>query len=387
MSDVGIYLSPGLFGFARLAGFDYLQHLRAALSERFADLGRHAVVEVADVHPSSSIRRRAVRLVELVGRTLPPEGPIHLLGHSTGGLDLRLAVSPSVRLEGPDNAHHAGSVDWVERVRSVTSVNTPHYGTPLASFFATPNGQRMLYAISAITVAGLRLGAPPLAVTSALLASMTRTRRRAGVEIELVERISDALLRTLDEASGAELRGWLRQIRDDRGAVMQLTPEAMDVFDVGVLDRPGLRYQCVATWAPSSRARDWAVHLRTPWAALSAGLFQLIHRTTADLDRNYPCAPADGGDATLRAFLGELPPANANDGIVPLRSQLWGTPVWIGKADHLDVVGYFRGGKKHSDWLSSGARFSRTRFDAMMDAVVDGMVASERTSVQEPGSA
>jgi hypothetical protein len=374
MQDVHVYLSPGLFGFAQLAGFDYLQHLRAALSQRFEEQSRRALIRVADVHPSASIRHRAARLAQLVSETLEPgDEPIHLVGHSTGGLDLRLAVSPEASLEEGDGPPR----DWVERVRSVTTLNTPHRGTPLASFFATPNGQRLLYAISAITVAGLRLGAPPLAVTSILLAAMTRTRRQAGLEIELVERITDSLLRVLDDATGVELRGWLRKIRDDRGAVMQLTPEAMDVFDAAVLDRPGLRYQCVATWAPTSRPIDWAIHLRTPWAALSAGLFQLIHRTTSNLDRHYPCAPTDAGEAALGLFLKELPPPGANDGIVPLRSQLWGTPVWIGKADHLDVVGYFRGGRKHRDWLSSGARFNRKRFDAMMDGIVQGMLEGE----------
>jgi hypothetical protein len=374
MADAHVYLSPGLFGFARLAGFDYLQHLRAALASRFEDVGRRALIRAVDVHPSSSIRRRAVRLARLVGETVGPgDGPIHLLGHSTGGLDLRLAVSPQASLGDGDGP----PLGWLGRVRSVTTLNTPHRGTPLASAFATPNGQRLLYAISALTVAGLGLGTPPLAATSLLLAALTRTRRQAGLELELVERINDALMGVLDEDKAVEVRAWLRKIRDDRGAVTQLTPEAMDVFDAAVLDRPGLRYQCVATWAPASRALDWAGHLRTPWTALSAGLFQLIHRTTADLDPAYPCAPPDGGEAPLLAFLKEIPPPDANDGIVPLRSQLWGTPVWIGKADHLDVVGYFRGRRGHRDWLSSGARFDRTRFDAMLDAVVQGMLAGE----------
>jgi hypothetical protein len=259
-------------------------------------------------------------------------------------------------------------------------MNTPHYGTPLAAFFATAKGQRLLYALSAITVAGLRLGAPPFAATSVLVAALGRARERAGLELELTERITDALMRVLDEASSLELRTWLRQIRDDQGAIVQLMPEAMDLFQAGVGDRPSLRYQCVASYAPPGRARDWLRHLRSPWAAVSAALFHLLYQVTAGQDSGYPCAPVDGADEVFRALLGELPPREANDGVVPLRSQIWGTPVWVGPGDHLDVVGHFRGRSGHTDWLSSGARFDRGRFEHMMDRIVEGMLEGEAAS-------
>ena len=118
MGDVSVYLSPGLFGFARLAGFDYLQHLQAALAQRFADLGRDATIQVADVHPSSSIRRRTLTLAQLVNTAPPGDGPIHLLGHSTGGLDLRLAVSPKVELEEGEEEGESPNAAWIDRVRS-----------------------------------------------------------------------------------------------------------------------------------------------------------------------------------------------------------------------------------------------------------------------------
>jgi len=75
--------------------------------------------------------------------------------------------------------------------------------------------------------------------------------------------------------------------------------------------------------------------------------------------------------------LGEVPSRRANDGIVPLRSQLWGTLVWAGKGDHLDVVGHFDGPPDHRDWLCSGSGFDRGSFATMMDQVVTGMWAAE----------
>src|SRR5512138_1612332 len=121
-----------MFGFGQLATYDYFAHVERALVRRFADRGIDLVTYVVDVAPTASIRRRAVRLAELVARTADDDGPIHLLGHSTGGLDARLVASPSVHL--PTSADNLG---WLDRLRSLTTLSTPHYGTPLASFFAT----------------------------------------------------------------------------------------------------------------------------------------------------------------------------------------------------------------------------------------------------------
>jgi hypothetical protein len=85
-----------------------------------------------------------------------------------------------------------------------------------------------------------------------------------------------------------------------------------------------------------------------------------------------------------RAF-GRAPGARANDGVVPLRSQLHGRVVWAGQADHLDGLGHFDGGPEpgegagepaHVDWLHSGAKFDRDRFDVMTRAIGEGMLAA-----------
>jgi triacylglycerol lipase len=82
-----IFLSPGMFGFGELASFDYFEHVRDALVDRFARRDRPVAVHVVEVHPTASIRRRAVRLARTVTNAAG-EGsePIHIVGHSTGGL-------------------------------------------------------------------------------------------------------------------------------------------------------------------------------------------------------------------------------------------------------------------------------------------------------------
>ena len=90
----------------------------------------------------------------------------------------------------------------------------------------------------------------------------------------------------------------------------------------------------------------------------------------------------------LVGAFGEAPSEGANDGVVPIRSQIWGKLVWAGYADHLDVLGHFASPTKpfwqaageesppHVDWLMSGSGCDIGRFAAIMDAIAAGMMAS-----------
>jgi hypothetical protein len=95
--------------------------------------------------------------------------------------------------------------------------------------------------------------------------------------------------------------------------------------------------------------------------------------------------------ALVNAF-GRAPGVRANDGVVPLRSQLHGRVAWAGYADHLDVLGHFHGARStkgagaqavdspHVDWLRSGAGFDEARFAAMTKAIVEGMTRGQEAS-------
>ncbi len=363
-----------MFGFARLAAYNYFEHLVRAFERRYRALGRPVEIRVVEAHPTASIRRRAEKLVRLLAHTAGTDnGPIHLLGHSTGGLDARLVASPSVQL----TARAQQQIGWRDRLRSVTTMNTPHFGTPLATFFATAKGQRLLYAVSALTVGALKFGAPPLAAASALVAALGRTGESLGIELKVVDRITDSLSRAMDEASSRDLRDWLKLVRDDQGGVVQLMPEAMDLFQAGVENHPSLLYQCIASYAPATTVRELLGSLRSPWSAMSATLFRFMWRVTAVQDLRYPCAPLDGVDELLATLLDAPPSAEASDGVVPLSSQFWGTPIWVGLADHLDTVGHFRGPDGHNDWMASGAAFDLARFETIVDHIFEGMRQAE----------
>jgi hypothetical protein len=129
-------------------------------------------------------------------------------------------------------------------------------------------------------------------------------------------------------------------------------------------------------------------NLTSPWATLSTTIFATLYGITSRYDERYPCAERHAGDETeamLKRVFGRAPGARANDGVVPIRSQLWGKLAWAGYADHLDVLGHFDGSEdqregdpKHVDWLRSGADFDRSRFEAMAEAIADGMIEAGR---------
>ena len=384
-----VYLSPGMFGFGRLGAYNYFEHVERELTARFAAAGHELIPHVIDELPTASMRRRATRLAELVTQTAGAEAPIHLLGHSTGGLDARLVASPAT------HAIPRASLGWLPRLRSITTMNTPHLGTPLASFFTTSNGQRVLAALSVLTVAGLSLGAQPLAATSVMLGVLRGGNRSLPFKVRILERAIESMLGLVDDARSPAVRAFIAAIEDDQGSMLQLSPEAMDLVGAGFGDRPGVRYQPTVSMAPGPRPRRWLETVGHPWRAVSLALFFALHRITAGSAERYPCASMRAGspwagDATeallARRFSAPVLVA-ANDGVVPLRSQVWGEVVWAGLGDHLDVLGHYADGRdpdtvpperRHVDWLTSDSNFGDRAFGALLDAIAAGMLGTAR---------
>ncbi len=114
--EVPVVLVPGLTFFRAARGprgsLESFPGVRAALE------ARGVPVAVARLTPAAGVTTRAAELAAFVRRTFG-DSPVRLVGHSLGGLDARYAVS---RL-GLDR-----------QVVSVTTVGTPHRGTPFADW-------------------------------------------------------------------------------------------------------------------------------------------------------------------------------------------------------------------------------------------------------------
>ena len=357
---------PGLFGFATLGGFDYFVHVEEALSQRFAEAGVDCDFVLVSSPPTGSIVWRAQVLLEAVERTCGEEdGPIHLIGHSTGGLDIRLLASPTTT---------PGLPRWFDRVQTATTISTPHHGTPLAHDLTTLAGTRLLYALSLLTFGTLRFGAPPITALAPLIATLGKIDDALGLDIKILERTTDLLLSFLNEQGLDEVSDWFDGIRRDRGGIIQLTPESMDVFNAAVEDNPSIRYGCVVTRMPPPGPLKVASSLLSPVSALSAAFFTTLYVGASRPSSVYPSpTPTPEVQDYLAQRLGKPVEPWLNDGLVPTLSMLWGDIVWAGTADHLDILGHFQGEKdtSHTDWQVSGAGFDESDFDEAMDAVAN----------------
>src|SRR5262245_31038413 len=115
--DSPIVLVHGLLGFDRvqMAGWvvaDYFPGIPQMLSEA----GNRVLV--ARLSPTAGIAERAAQLKSLINQESPTE-PVHIFGHSMGGLDARYMIS---------------RLDMAKRVLSLTTLGTPHRGSSFADW-------------------------------------------------------------------------------------------------------------------------------------------------------------------------------------------------------------------------------------------------------------
>lgn len=113
-----IILVHGILGFgqltlggARLA--DYFRKIPEALRA-----AGHVVPEPPCLNPAGSIAERAADLKKyLLGHSEVAGRKVHIVAHSMGGLDARFMLA---------------KLDMADRVSSLTTIGTPHHGSPIA---------------------------------------------------------------------------------------------------------------------------------------------------------------------------------------------------------------------------------------------------------------
>jgi triacylglycerol lipase len=112
-----IVLVPGLCGFDRLYALGWLvRDYFPGIRERLAAAGNRVLV--ARLSMTRGVAQRAAELKRFIERNVPA-GPVHVIGHSMGGLDGRYMIS---------------RLGMAQRVRSLTTIGTPHRGSAFADW-------------------------------------------------------------------------------------------------------------------------------------------------------------------------------------------------------------------------------------------------------------
>ncbi|MCG8558027.1 MAG: hypothetical protein MJD61_22485 [Proteobacteria bacterium] len=372
-SDVHVYLVPGFFGFDQIGSLSYFQRVTDVLDRALKSKGVDATLFEVATQPTSSIRRRALRLLNVVRSQGGLDAKhLHFVGHSTGGLDVRLLLTPGVRLDASTDEEQIG-----DHARSATLLSTPHFGTPLANFFTSMNGRYVLYVLTLLaTSAPGRVSVYALAQLMSKLAHYDDILGRRGTALD---HFAERLLKRITHKSDHEIYDFLRAVASDQGAMIQLTPEAIDLFNAAVADREATRYVSFVTAAPPPSSE--ALEL-DPYRLMTHLIFRMTYAISAREHRHYPY-PYPGDDIERRLQY-ELPvplSAGTNDGMVPTLSQVWGRLGGVYVGDHLDVVGQFPhrvNGKDSPGWLHSGARFSETMFQKLWGDIADVIARTSR---------
>lgn len=112
-----IVLAHGLFGFDRIGvGRLTLTAYFRGIPESLRVLGNRVLS--TQVPAIAGVHARARRLGEQIDAAFPGE-PVHVIGHSMGGLDARLLASDPA---------------WAGRILTLSTIGTPHLGSSLADF-------------------------------------------------------------------------------------------------------------------------------------------------------------------------------------------------------------------------------------------------------------
>jgi triacylglycerol lipase len=249
-----IVLSHGLSGFRNIGPINYFYGVADALRK-----DGHVVYESkVDAYNTSEVR--GPQLLAFVKDVLKETGAarVNLIGHSQGGLDARWVAS------------EAGTL-----VASVTTISTPHRGSPVADIIA---------------------GDLPGPVQKAAL--------------ELGNIIGAVIDGKADQAAEA--------------ALVDLTQEGALAFTRRHPDHPLVAYYSIAGRSNQARGDD-ACDTPTPAT--------FVTRYDRYLDSVDPFLAVTG-----KIISDALDPAPSNDGLVTVGSARWGTFLGCIPADHLDEM-------------------------------------------------
>lgn len=375
-------LIPGFGGFDALGAISYYNPKVVPII-RSAD--ESTCVHFFPNLPSAAVATRARSLMGWLGRrfergVFSPDDELHLVGHSTGGLDIRRLISIAICSPIADDECAFGN-RLRGSLRSAQFISTPHRGTQLAAHFdhrwmPVRVAPRLGYeAARALTDVGMGL----IGHAARLALRRRDTADWIDAAIDTATKVGPkrtALKRAEAVATYFELLRWLRQMADDTNSVSDLSPRHATVIGRVPDMEEEHRRHADACHSSGIRLRSIVTVAKPP--ANPWGVFGLLHGLTAR-----------GADTCRFPEMGEVAPlANGaaqtfapaeNDGIVNSLSMVWpeaNRSQWV-EADHADVIGHYRScepegshGRQY-DLLASDSEFCDITFRRVWTSVAE----------------
>ena len=335
-----VFLVPGLLGFDSIATFTYFaERVVAALRASLEVVAEQPVPVVAlSIPPTAALRERQRRLVVSLADRLDvlTSGSrplrVHLVGHSSGGLDANLLLRDAplgpAGMRWSDLDPRAPQVR--ERIDSITSIASPHQG---ACFARDP----LARLVGEHDIRGV-----PTALHFVLKLLMS-TRGDGAVQDFLASRVRElGNLRLWDIA----VRRWpLLGDLDPACVPPPVTPERCVLRRSFVTVAGHTTSSWCSSVGPDRLFNDLALRA----SGVSTGCSDEGPLVAASVARLQRAASQEAGELVIKAHGVELPErfdATCNDGFVNTARQLMDPSDadelgGIVVADHLDVVGHY----------------------------------------------
>jgi hypothetical protein len=252
-----VLLVPGLLGFGKFGdppSLSYFDQVALRLAEFTGWAADRFLVHTPP--PTGALEWRVKSLFEavttLIAKGLPSGEPvdrIHLIGHSTGGCDIRLLLNE--RYSWPDPPSTAARAELCDRVGAAITLSAPLQGTPIARRLRGT----MEAAIPVLFVLSI-LGKQPMR-----LSLRTKIAGASLMILHLVaERSAQEGLRALVEAvlppdAKDEVVAYLDKIVTDHELIHNLTAFAMSRLNAVIRGGDQRPLRCYVTVAPAPADR------------------------------------------------------------------------------------------------------------------------------------